>query len=126
MADQDPYAGSEPIGSATLAGAAGGDNLYPGSEPDQPGVLESFGRGALEGATFGFDNEIGLTDTAKTEASKKANPWAHFAGEIAGGILPMAAAGPAGAAIRGTGLAARGARAALSTLTPAKEINTIG
>lgn len=76
----------------------------------QVGLLQSFGRGALEGATFGFDDELGLQDRAAREASKKANPWTHFMGEMAGTVVPMVGAAPL-AAVKGVGLLARGARA---------------
>lgn len=65
------------------------------------GMLESFGRGAVEGATFGFDDKLGM-DKSKREASKQANPWTHFAGEIVGGLLPAVATGGAGAAVAGS------------------------
>lgn len=91
----------------------GGDNPFAQYAPDPApsvGLLESLGRGALEGATFGFDDEIGLQDKAAREASKKANPWTHFMGEMAGTVVPMVGAAPL-AAVRGAGLLARGARA---------------
>ena len=80
------------------------------SAPQGPGLLQSFRRGALEGATFGFDDELGLQDRAAREASRKANPWTHFMGEMAGTVVPMVGAAPL-AAVRGAGLLARGARA---------------
>lgn len=103
----------------------------PGYEPvGAPGLMESFLRGAAEGATFGFDDKLGLSKEAR-EASRKANPWLHFAGELAGGAIPMlaAAALPTGvsqgaAAGRAAQLAGRGAQLAKSALLPA-EINTL-
>lgn len=90
----------------------------------QPGMMESFLRGAAEGATFGFDDKLGLDKNAR-EASRAANPWTHLAGELVGGFAPMAVAGPIGAAARGAGYLARGARAASALLAPG-EMNTIG
>lgn len=69
------------------------------SRPDDIGLLESFGRGAVEGATFGFDDKLGFSKDRR-EQSRKANPWTHFAGEIVGGIAPIAASGGAGAGLR--------------------------
>lgn len=96
-----------------------------------PGLLESFSRGAAEGATFGFDDKLGL-DKERREASRKANPWTHFMGEIAGGAVPMAVAAllPTGATqvaagARGAQLAGRGAGLVRSALVPG-EIATAG
>ncbi len=92
--------------------------------PKEVGLTESFLRGAAEGATFGFDDKLGLSKEAR-EASRKANPWTHFMGEMAGAIVPMVGATPL-AAVKGAGLAARGARAIGSALAPAAEIKNIG
>lgn len=75
---------------------------------DRPQVsaLESLLRGAAEGATFGFDDKLGLDRDAR-ERSRAANPWTHFAGEMVGGIAPIVATGGIGAGIRGTAVAAR-------------------
>ncbi len=101
------------------------------SEMPQPGLLESFGRGAVEGATFGFDDKLGMSKEAR-EASRKANPWTHFFGEVAGGVVPMAAAallptgaGQAAAAGRGAQLLSRGAGLVRSAMVPG-EINSLG
>lgn len=97
----------------------------PGYEPvAAPGVMESFLRGAAEGATFGFDDKLGL-DKDRREASRKENPWTHFFGELAGGVLPMVGTGGLGAAAKGTSLAARGARGVAAVMNPG-EISTIG
>lgn len=104
----------------------------PGFEPmPAPGLLESLGRGVAEGATFGFDDKLGL-DKERREASRKANPWTHFMGELVGGALPMAAAsvlptgvGQAAAAGRAAQLANRGAGLVRSALVPG-EISTLG
>lgn len=86
--------------------------------PGAPGMLESFGRGALSGAAFGFEDELGIADRQRQLASARANPWTHFAGELVGGIVPMVAAGGVGTLARGTSLAARGVRAVASALSP--------
>jgi len=86
-------------------------------------VLESFLRGGAEGATFGFDDKLGL-DKERREASRKANPWTHFMGEMAGTVLPMAVATPL-AAVRGAGIAARVARGVATPLVPG-EMATLG
>lgn len=107
----------------------------------QPDVsqAESLGRGALQGATFGFSDEIyggakGLYDKflgsgdfsgtyakerdavrAANDRAQEANPTSYFAGEIGGGIaLPFGAAkaGFRGAQAANAGLAARSAAAA--------------
>jgi hypothetical protein len=100
-------------------------------QADKPGLWESFGRGAAEGATFGFDDKLGM-DKERREASKKANPWVHFLGEVAGGIAPMTAAAllPTGAsqvaaAGRGTQLLAKGAGLLRSALVPG-EVASVG
>ncbi len=87
------------------------------------GKLESFGRGTLEGATMGFEDKLGF-DKERREASKQANPWTHFMGEMTGATAPMAVAGPL-AAVRGAGLAARGLRA-LATPFAVGEAGTLG
>lgn len=96
-----------------------------------PGLMESFGRGAAEGATFGYDDKLGLDKEAR-EASRAANPLTHFAGELAGGFAPMAAAailptgvGQAAAAGRGAQLAGRAFNLLRSAFLPS-EINTVG
>lgn len=70
--------------------------------------FESLWRGAAEGATFGFDDKLGI-DKDRREQSRKENPWTHFAGEMIGGIAPVVATGGVGAGIRGASVAARGA-----------------
>lgn len=97
----------------------------------EPGILESLGRGAAEGATFGYDDKLGL-DRERRELSRKANPWTHFMGEILGGAVPMAAAsliptgvGQAASAGRVAQLAGRGLELARGALVPG-EIATLG
>lgn len=104
----------------------------PGFVPaEDPGLLESFARGAAEGATFGFADELGM-DKERLEASRRANPWTHFAGEFAGSLAPMVAAGflptgatQAAAAGRAASLLSKGANLVRGALVPG-EIGTLG
>lgn len=114
-----PAPASEVIDISKLSDAQAAQFAGPGGIAAPMGALESFGRGTLEGGTFGFDASLGLQDKAKREASKKANPWTHFAGEMVGSVVPMAGAMPL-AAVKGTGLLAKGARAVGSAFNPAK------
>lgn len=118
--------------AATPPPADGPWNDFRPRPPDAnaPGVFESIGRGAVEGATFGFDDRLGM-NRERREASRRANPWAHFAGEVGGGIVPMLAAAllptgatQAAAAGRAAQLASRGAGLVRSALVPG-EINTL-
>ena len=70
------------------------------AKPEPMGKLESLGRGITEGATFGFDDKLGMSRDAR-EKSKSDNPWTHFAGELIGGIAPALATGGASAAVAG-------------------------
>lgn len=97
-----------------------------------PGLWESFGRGAVEGATFGFDDELGAQDREARERSRRANPWTHFMGELTGSIVPMAAAavlptgaGQVAAGGRAAQLASRGAGLVRSAFVPG-ETATLG
>ncbi len=82
------------------------DRIFGASyRPPPPSKVESFLRGAAEGATFGFDGKLSDDWKRNRETSRKENPWTHFAGELVGGIVPMVATG-------GTGIVARGAVAA--------------
>lgn len=94
-----------------------------------PGLAESFGRGLVEGGTFGFDDKLGM-DKTRREASRKANPWTHFMGELAGGVAPMVAAsflpgGQPAAAGQAANLLTRGAGLVRAALVPG-EIGTLG
>lgn len=100
------------------------------SAPEAPkpnvGILESIGRGFVEGGTFGFEDELGLADKTKQQNSRSANPVSHFVGELAGSIVPMAAAtllptgaGQAAAAGRGAQLLNKGSRIVRGMLAPA-------
>lgn len=124
MADTPP----PPPGYEPVAASSATPPPPPGYETiATPGLMESFGRGAVEGATFGFDDKLGM-DKDRREASRKANPWTHFMGELAGGVAPIAASyllpNPAttpAAAARSVQLASK----ARALLTPG-EIGTIG
>lgn len=84
----------------------------PNPESDEPGALEALGRGAAQGATLGFGDELGggayaLADAAKkgslsdivsdyiknrdeiranNEKARSAHPWYYGGGEFAGGL----------------------------------------
>lgn len=117
------YADSKPAASAGADDPNDPFAKYTKQTP-KPGLLESFVRGSAEGATFGFDDKLGM-DRDKRELSRKANPWTHFAGEIAGGFIPMAAAavlptgvGQAATAGRAAQLAGRGMNLVRSAFVP--------
>ncbi len=126
MAEPTPPPGYEPIAGASPLAPP------PGYEPvAAPGILESLGRGFVESATFGADDKLGM-DKERREASRKANPWAHFMGELVGGAVPMAAAavlptgvGQAAAAGRAAQLLGKGIGLVRGALVPG-EINTWG
>jgi hypothetical protein len=110
----------------TMQQAMGHQGQDAEQQPDAS-MLESAGRGALQGATFGFSDEIwgglkGGYDTlanggnfidnyahvrdetrAANERAQRANPGTYLAGEIAGGV-----AGPGGIAGAATRLGLRG------------------
>ena len=95
--------------------------------PSDISVLESLARGAVEGATFGFDDKLGM-DKERREASRKANPWTHFMGMAAGSVAPMVASGGLGTiatAARAPALLTRAARAPAALLAPG-EMVTLG
>ena len=87
----------------------------------EPGVIESTARGAAQGATFGFADEItaaleaaatGKKYTAARDesranyhAAEAAHPIAYGAGELAGGIAPAFI--PGGAVAKAVGLGAK-------------------
>lgn len=117
--------------SQALARSGGTPAAPSGSAPApggrQIGGLEAFGRGILQGATFNTSDEIyaGLRslmgndyDKALGEvrdANKSAaaqNPVASLGGELAGGILPSAAAWFLGPEAGAPATAAQGAKAA--------------
>lgn len=65
-------------------------------------MSESLLRGAVEGATFGFDGKLGSEQwKADRETSKRENPGTHFVGEMIGSLATMPLVGPAGVLARG-------------------------
>lgn len=86
----------------------------PFGKEDAPGVIDSFARGAAQGATFGFADELAnpldknerRISRENYDRAREANPGFYIAGDIAGGLVPGAiasvasggAAGPAAAA----------------------------
>lgn len=121
--------GAHPMPAAAPSGGlTDAEMAAAGATPiGQTGLLESFGRGAVEGATLGFDGLVGGEDwRAARERSRTDNPWTHFAGEIAGGIAPMVATGGAAAALKGgTTVAAKVGHQALRPFVSAP-VSTIG
>ncbi len=96
------------------------------TEDDGPGLLESVARGAKQGVTLGFGDELtGAIESALTtktyeqardearandDAAKKAHRWGFGIGEALGGAaVPIPGLGAAGALKGVAGLAARGA-----------------
>lgn len=97
-----------------------------------PGKLESFARGAAQGASLGFADEIsGALESALTnktyeqardesranfKAAKDANPWTSTAGELAGGVgtalIPGLGAANAAKTLRGAATLGAGLGAA--------------
>lgn len=89
--------------------------------PAPPSKLESLARGAIQGATLSWGDEIGAAlesaftsktyraavteNRANNARAKEENPWSYGAGEVGAGIALGAATGGAGLAAR-TGLAA--------------------
>lgn len=136
MADPiTPPPGFVPIGDNTppegsTSGVAPPPPPPPGFVPlAAPGMLESFGRGLTEGASFGFDDKLGM-DKERRAASHRANPWTHFMGELVGSAVPMIGAAllPTGgtqvaAGSRAAQLASKGYNLARGALVPG-EINT--
>jgi hypothetical protein len=129
----DPFAkyADKPAAAAEAADPNDPFAKYAPKAAAKPGVLESVMRGAAEGATFGFDDKLGMDKEAR-EASRKANPWAHFSGELLGGFAPMVAAtvlptgvGQAAAAGRAAQLAGKGLRLVRGAFVPG-EIATTG
>lgn len=103
---------------------------WAGSEP-KIGIPETLLRSSIEGATFGVDDKLGM-DKERREASRRQNPWAHLAGEVMGGIVPMAGAAllPTGAtqvaaAGRAAQLLGKGAGLVRGAMVPA-EAATLG
>ena len=108
--DKFPLADAPVKAKAEAKPQGNGDawDRFPLAETDQPkeptGKLASFARGAADGVTFGFGDELGLLDKQAQSKSKADNPWTHTAGQAAGTLLSFA--------MPGVGLAGRGAQAA--------------
>lgn len=95
--------------------------------PEEPGLVESTGRGLLSGVTFDFDDEIGaalgaafsnrkyteLRDElrAKKATAQAAHPWGYGLGSILGTVGTGLVTGGAGAAARTVGGVAKVAAA---------------
>lgn len=110
------------------------------AQPEEASTLENLATGAAQGLTFGFSDEIlaalkaaketavskekGLKDLPalyrqyqqleqeKVRQAKEASPYAYFAGELGGGILPALFTGGGTAAARGAVAATEAAQAA--------------
>ena len=134
MADKadDPFAQyAKPVEAKSAANDDPFAQYAPAEKAKAPGVAESFFRGVPEGAAFGFDDKLGM-DQERREASRHANPWAHFMGELTGSIVPMAAAtllptgaGQVAAGARAANIANRGAKLVRAAMVPG-EIATAG
>jgi hypothetical protein len=106
---------------------------------EEPSTLSDLGTGAAQGLTFGFSDEAlaalraahSVATTEKTikdlpslyrqfqqieqekiRKAKEASPYAYFAGELGGGVLPALFTGGGTAAARGAATVAEGAKAA--------------
>jgi hypothetical protein len=81
------------------------------------------GRAAVQGATFGFGDELHLTDPKAETAFKKAHPVVDFLSKLGGGIVAPAVATAAAPEVLGTATAAAGIGALTGGLTAAGEDN---
>src|SRR3954469_17339315 len=58
------------------------------SAPSDSGISwRDIGRAATQGATFGFGDELGLTDRAKESAFKQGHPVVDFLAKMGGGLV---------------------------------------
>lgn len=130
MADDDnmfaEFAG-EPGAVAPAPDKPASDNMFAEYASPQVGLWDSFVAGNVEGASFGT-----MGDRAHRDASRKANPWTHFMGELTGSSVPMVAAtllptgaGQVAAAGRASNLLSKGAGLVRSALVPG-EVSTLG
>lgn len=130
MADDNMFAefAGEPGAKAVAEPKPAADgNMFAEFATPKVGLWDSFMTGNIEGASFGVAG-----DREHREASRKANPWTHFMGEVTGSIAPMAAAtllptgaGQVAAAGRGANLLSKGAGLVRSALVPG-EAATLG
>lgn len=82
------------------AGQQGGGQPAPEPPPQSWGeYARGLGREALQGATFGFADELGLTDRAASERFGAQYPIASTLAHLAGGVAPFVA-GPGAAVAR--------------------------
>lgn len=78
-----------------------------GGSADSDVSLRNVGRALTQGATFGFGDELGLTDRAKESAFKQAHPIIDAIAKMGGGLAaPVAAMAAAPEALAGAGGAA--------------------
>lgn len=121
------------------ADEARADGLRRGLAPkrEEPGIVEALGRGALQGATFGFADEIagGVESLfgdktyeqardesrANFDAAAKAHGIADTIGQVGGNVLSMLV--PAGVAAKVGGTVGKGAQA-MSALMKANPVKT--
>jgi len=111
-----------------LAGGSFLDDPVPAAPPPEVGKVESFLRGASQGATLGFRDElVGAVESlftgksyeqardesrANDKAAQEANPWTYTAGDLAGTGATMFIPGLGVA--KGASLAANAAKAAIA------------
>ena len=120
-----PAGGGGVVSDADLVGAA----PFEATQVAQPGRLEAFARGAKQGVTFGFGDELaGALDyvlsggkegsytkgrdeaRAADKAAKEAHGGYFTAGEVGGGLATAIV--PGGGLVKGAGFAANAARGA--------------
>ncbi|MDB4306292.1 hypothetical protein N9980_01880 [bacterium] len=128
MADLFQERGIKPPGTDLLQqrGIAPPNKPAPQAEPEQLGMVESFGQGAAQGATLGFADELygagaalipggqNYDEAVKAARARlaRSNPAAALAGELAGSLIL-----PGGAAKSGASLGVRALRGALAGAT---------
>jgi hypothetical protein len=64
----------------------------PAAPADNSPTLRDVGRSLLQGATFGFGDELGMTDRAKEKQFAAAHPYYDFGLKMLGGAVAPAAA----------------------------------
>jgi hypothetical protein len=122
-----PAASALPSGAARQRVLNAADFEVVDEEAEKPGMLASFGRGVLQGATFGFADEIaGAVESAVTDktyekardesrgafrAAQQANPWSYGIGEVGAGVATTFVPGLGLA--KGAGLLANAGKAAV-------------
>jgi hypothetical protein len=81
------------------------EDSQPSAAPEES-MWKGAGRAALQGATFGFGDEMGLTDRAKESAFKANHPVVDFLAKMGGGLVAPAAAVALAPEAAGVGTAA--------------------